>query len=144
MMAWIKLIVALLSLLAFASVAHADGPVVGASCTFTWNAVTKNADGTPITDLKEYRLYLSQTPGTYAPPAAVVINAPATQTTCLAAGVTTDGQYYAVVRAVDTAGNQSANSNEVGFVRDTTSPQAPANFTIQLTLQGMITLTPAP
>ena len=135
---------ALMALLLVAPLAWADGPIIGADCTFVWDAPTTNTDGSPITDLKEYRLYLSSTAGGYdwTTPAGPPVPHPTTQLTCAAAGLVSDGQYYAVVTARDEAGNQSGPSNEIAFVRETLSPGAPTTFTIQLTLTGTFTVRP--
>ena len=143
--------------------ASAVGPVIGANCLFSWNAPIKNADGTPLTDLNGYRLYLAHTSGGYTE-AAADIDHPHTEIDCEDADITTDGQYYAVVTAVDTTGNESPRSAEIAFVRNTTAPAAPILLTIvvqqgdsqilgsgTITIeygeerqQGTITITPAP
>lgn len=44
-----KLILALLAVLLLATPAVAVGPLVGTNCVDSWNAVTTNSDGTPLT-----------------------------------------------------------------------------------------------
>ena len=141
-------IVGIMGILVLSSgLAWADGPVVHANCQFQWDAVTKNADGTPITDLRDYRLYLKQVktnPYDFSKP-AVVIPQPTVMSTCQAAGVTKDGQYYAVVTATDLAGNQSLPSNEVAFLRDTVGPEPPPNLSVfDFTMSGTIQLRSVP
>lgn len=131
----------LLLILWLPALAWADGPIVGASCGFTWEAPTTNADGSPLTDLKEYRLCVSTISGSYGTPSAV-IPAGTTQVSCAQAGISGDGQYYAIVRAYDQALNPSAPSPEVAFVRDTVAPGAPMTFSIVLELQGTVTVAP--
>jgi hypothetical protein len=123
-------LVPLFLLAALAIAAHAGiitapaTPFVREDCRFHWQPVT-------APDMKAYRLYVSQTSGQYDPETSHVI--PLTQThvigdvtwvttTCSAAGITTDQTFYAVVTAVDQAGNESAYSNEVSSTRDTTPP----------------------
>src|SRR4030095_16034183 len=87
--------------------------VDAASLTLDWAAPTTNADGTPLTDLGTYRIYLG-TSSPACPSASVVTGAsppssPASgQTlsivvTALSAGTT----YFAHVTAVDASGNES-------------------------------------
>jgi hypothetical protein len=116
--------VALLAALCTPVLAQAVGPVLK-TCTLTWDPLT-------VTDLKEYRVYVSSTPGTenlsFAQGPA--IQPPAVTTTCAAQGITTEGQKYVIVTGVDLAGNQSARSNEVPFVLDVTAPPAVGNLRV--------------
>ncbi len=80
-------------------------PPVDDFVTLSWDAVTTNEDGSPVTDLAGYRVYRSALPGgpydvqeTVAFPVAVAeLN---------------DGDNWFVVTAFDTIGNESAYSNE--------------------------------
>ena len=93
----------------------AAGPIRGPQkCEMQWTAPTTNTDGTALTDLKSYNLYISPTKGQF--PTAfsnltVANPAPGPNTTitydCRAIGLT-DGQKWWTVRAVDLAGNPSA------------------------------------
>lgn len=83
-------------------------------CTFTWE---RNIE----TDMKEYRVYVSQVSQAYPTSPAKVIQHPATST---ALGILDQGMYFVVVRAVDQAGNESGNSNELTFFYDA-PPLAP-------------------
>jgi hypothetical protein len=117
-------------LLLSATLAWAEGPQVSANCLLQWQAPTTNADGTPLTDLAKYRLYLSQSKGLYGAPAADVIQ-PTTQIECAKVGAVALGQYYAVTTAMDFAGNESARSNEAPFeIVDKLPPGAPGGLTI--------------
>jgi len=106
----------LITALAFASVvagaAHSDA----ASVSISWNAPTTNADGTPLTDLGDYRIYMGTAtpscPGTSfhtvssptpTPPAAQTVSSVVTG---LSAGTT----YVVKITAVDTTGNESTCS----------------------------------
>src|SRR5262245_8696467 len=87
-----------------------------ASVTLSWTAPTTNADGTALTDLATYRIYL----GTSAPacPSAsfFTVSAPtpnpsAGQTVSIGVASLTAGMTYSArVTAVDTIGNESACS----------------------------------
>ena len=124
-----------LLLLAFAVPAFAVGPVVGSTCKFEWTEPQTNTNGSNLTDLAEYRLYISQTPGSYGSTPAKIIPAPLAdpaaasvlQTAC-PAGIL-EGQSYAVMTAVDVAGNESVFSIEAPFVYDTVSPGSPVQLT---------------
>ena len=131
----VSVLVTLLCLLVLASSAFAAGPTVGKGCTFQWTEPTTNADATPLVDLKEYRLYLSTTSGSYTTTPAKVIAAPkpnpstgSNLTTPCPAGIP-QGQNYAVMTAADLAGNESVFSNEAPFVLDTVAPGAPITLT---------------
>jgi len=73
------------------------------SATLSWNA---NTD----TDLASYSIYISTTPGVYGAAAATVQKP---TTTYVATGLNIGNTYYFTVTAVDSAGNESAHSNEV-------------------------------
>ena len=104
----------------------AAGPVRGPQkCELAWTAPTTNTDNTPLTDLKSYNLYISPTKGQFATVfsnIAVATPAPAPNTTviydCRAVGLS-DGQKWYTVKAVDLAGNPSANGTpDVSAVAD--------------------------
>jgi len=124
-----------LLLLAFAVPAFAVGPVVGSTCKFEWTEPQTNTDSSALTDLAEYRLYISQAAGSYGSTPAKIIPAPSAdpvagsvlQTPC-PAGIP-QGQNYAVMTAVDLAGNASVVSNEAPFVFDTVAPGSPVQLT---------------
>lgn len=127
-------------------VAWSAGPIQGpGKCSLTWQAPITNEDGTPLTDLSHYNLYISQTKGqfttpTVAVPAASPAPAAGTDVTYDCRGLTlTAGQKWWTVRAVDQVGNISANgmpapeavadgatqADGVPFVYKTTKPGAP-------------------
>src|SRR3972149_2312668 len=122
--------------LVFAAPVLAIGPVVGASCSMSWTEPQTNTDGSNLADLKEYRIYVTQPPGLYGSTAAKTVQAPAAdpptgatvQTPC-PPGIP-QGQNYATVIAVDTAGNPSPRSNESPFVLDTVAPGGATGFTV--------------
>ncbi len=127
-----RLLVTVLILAVFAG-ASAEA----ASVSVTWNAPTTNADGTRLTDLAGYRLYL----GTAAPACPsdayhAVSSADTTpasgetvsaDVTALSAGAT----YFARITAVDFAGNESSCSSAAsGVARPdfTVAPSATISF----------------
>lgn len=90
-----------------------------ATLPLTWNAPTTNADGTPLTDLAGYRIYL----GTSAPACpSASFHTVASSTTTPTAGQTVSTRiaalsagttYFVRVSAVDLAGNESGCSGSV-------------------------------
>lgn len=121
--------IAVVLLLVGTAEAQATGPTLN-HCIFSWDegAVADN-------DLASFRIYLGTTPGG---PYVVIGTAAATNTAGgtsyttgnLCAGQT-NGQKYAVVTAVDTAGNESPRSNEVPFAFDAVAPPVPSNLRAQ-------------
>ncbi len=102
--------------LALAAPVLATGPVRGpAKCEIAWTAPTTNTDGSALSDLKSYDVYISPTKGQFTTPFSnltVANPAPGPNTTvtydCRNIGLT-DGQKWFTVRAVDLSGNASAN-----------------------------------
>lgn len=92
--------------------------------TLAWDAVTTNVDGTPVTDLAGYRVYMAYTSiADDAPKIDAVADVPADQMTAVAdvgplpsPGATV----YFRATAYDTSGNESGYSNEVS--RDFLAP----------------------
>ena len=79
------------------------------SVSISWTPPTTNDDGTPLTDLAGYRIYL----GTSAPacggtPFRTITSAQAVST--IVTGLTAGTMYFARVSAVDSSGNESACS----------------------------------
>ena len=73
------------------------------SATLTWNAVTAS-------DLAGYKIYRATTSGGYGAPIATVQG---NVTTYIAGGLQSGTTYFFVITSYDTAGNESAYSNEV-------------------------------
>jgi len=90
--------------------------------SFSWDASSGAAT---------YRVYQSTTSGTYNKTTGKVCDV--STTTCTVPNIA-DGKYYWVATALDSAGNESAYSNEVTATLDTTAPNAPSNFKITLTV----------
>jgi hypothetical protein len=79
-----------------------------AQATLTWTPPTSNANGTPLTDLAGYFVYYGTASRNYSN------NIPIGMVTTYTISNLTNGlTYYFAVTAYDTAGNQSAYSNEV-------------------------------
>lgn len=89
--------------------------------TLTWQSPTTNSDGTPLTDLAGYKIYVSKASGVYAD----AINAGNVLTKTLTNFC--EGTYYFVATAYDTSGNESAYSNEVSKTI-TIAPAAPTTL----------------
>lgn len=89
-----------------------------------WDAPTTNEDGSPLTDLSNYKVYYNETET-----GAFEFVGTTTGTTYTDAG-RTDGQHCYYVTAVDTAGNESLPSNTVCTVIDTLRPGSPTNLRI--------------
>ena len=109
-------------LLAVLALMLASAPSRAASVNLGWDAVTTNADGTPITDLAGYRLFrsgssmLSMTAAQAMTNAAIVkTDLPGAGLTTTVANLTAGTQYFFRLTAYDTAGNQSEfNVNSAG------------------------------
>jgi hypothetical protein len=98
--------------------------VEAASLDLAWTGPTTNADGTPLTDLAGYRIYLASAAPPPCPdassgasvassaPAPVTGEAVAYQIPGLAAGTT----YVALITAVDSSGNESGCAGPVSGV----------------------------
>ena len=78
--------------------------------TVSWSAPTKNADGTPVTDLTGYTLLYG--PGPKAYNASMSIDNPST-TQAVIHGLQPGVDYYFVVAAHNAAGQRSVVSPEV-------------------------------
>lgn len=101
--------------------------------TFEWDAPTTNANGTPLNDLAGFKIHCGSAAGTYNTTKDVgILNATATGgqhvTIPVNQVLTQDGNYYCVVTAYDTVGNESGYSNEINFTINLQSPNVPSNF----------------
>jgi hypothetical protein len=115
-----------------------------ATVTLQWDAVTTNADGTPIKDLAGYTVFVSTQSGQYCrtgnPPkydfsncveGKDMIQVDAQTLTVDFTNLPQGQTYYFVVTAHDKAGNHSEFSNEVSKfipVDDGVSPDKPAGL----------------
>lgn len=100
-----------------------EGKQVRDDCRLTWDIPKTNTNGTPLTDLKEFHLFVSTTKGKYDRSKPIKIPYPTNEYSCAKARILTDGQYYATIVAVDQAGNASKRSVDTPFYRDTTVPK---------------------
>lgn len=90
--------------------------VSGSSVTFTWTAPVFNSDGiTPIYDLAGYKLYYSTTSGNVSATAFKTVDVLGANMSSYLESTLGAGTYYAVIKAYDTSGNLSAESNEETF-----------------------------
>lgn len=112
----------LFTLFACTALMLAAAPAMAMDIGFAWDANTES-------DLAGYRLYQSDTSGsyTYLNPVADI---PAGTETYTQAGVS-DGTWFWVLTAYDTEGNESGPSNEVTMTVDETAPAAPTNLQFQ-------------
>jgi len=90
--------------------------------TFAWNAPTTNEDGTPLTDLSHYTLYVENL--------AVGMNITGT-TFQFDPTPYSEGQTLEVwVTASDTSGNESLPSNTVDFAVPFVAPSPPTGLEV--------------
>ena len=102
----------------------------------SWDAPQTNADGTNLTDLKEYHVLIG--PTNTGPWTQVEVVPAASLDPALGERIFTNvsdwgplakGQYYATIRAVDTAGNLSVMATSVPFVLgDVVAPSPPSGL----------------
>jgi hypothetical protein len=119
-----------LPLLALASPAWAAGPALD-HCYFEWSQAASP-------ELASFHVYLSPTPlGPYTK-LATIPSQPGNATTVTAYGPSAnlcaavkDGQQYAFVTSVDTAGQESEPSNVVPFVLDAVVSSPPTNVRVK-------------
>jgi hypothetical protein len=102
-----KKVALILLLLAASNVVAQTGPVVTSASFLEWDY------DTAAVGVKEFRVYLSRTPGVVPKPVAnVVVSFPTLRWPIVAA----QGQWYAIVTAITTVGSvESTPSNEVPF-----------------------------
>jgi hypothetical protein len=122
-----------------------------ASLNLGWDAVTTNADGTPITDLAGYRLFQSGSSMLSMTTAQAMTNGAIIKTTLPGTGLTTTvnnltagSQYFFRLAAYDTNGNQSGfnvNASGVGVEISTTIPSAPPANIFDVNRDGSVNVT---
>jgi hypothetical protein len=78
-----------------------------ATVLLEWDASEKNSDGSPLNDLKGYRVYYGTSPGSYDHTFEVLSG------TYCSIGNLTDGTWYFAVKAFDLFGNESPFSEMV-------------------------------
>jgi len=112
---------------AVATTALYSGAAEAAQTTLRWDAPTTNEDGSTLTDLAGYKVYVGTSPGNYQES----FDAGSQQSWTvgdLAAGNT----YYFAVTAYNTSGEESAYSNEAmrEFPADAAAPAGATRFTV--------------
>lgn len=99
----------------------AVGTVCNQNCKVSWEANNPLIDP----DLAGYKLYIGTTPGIYTTIKDIGLTTnEAAPFYPLAGFLLSDGQYYIMVTAYDTSGNESAPSNEVPFTMNVKAPDA--------------------
>lgn len=126
----------------FVGIAEAQAPKVNPT-TIEWTAPTTNADGTPLTDLASYRIRVRANavgPVVKTIDQASTTSTPVPGTTVSRGGASSplfqelnlaDGSYIVTVSAIDTIGNESAESPSVPFVSNRQSPAAPTGVILK-------------
>jgi hypothetical protein len=137
--------VVLLALILFGS---ADVLAQQASFTATgtmplsWQAPTENVDGTPLTDLAGYKVYVGPSSRNYDQ--IIDVTDPAATTATVQITVTDlVTEFYVAMTALDADGNESGYSNEVlktVTVRIDSDPNAPVLMNFDITIDGCVVL----
>jgi len=87
---------------------HLGAPAAHAgTATLSWTAPTTNSDGSSLTDLAGYKVYVGTASGNYQAPVTV-----GKVTSYTLSNLTDGGTYYFAVSAYNTSGEESAKSNE--------------------------------
>jgi hypothetical protein len=126
---------ALIAMMAFASVVLGATGVDAASLLASWNAPTTNVDGTPLTDLGSYRLYLGTTSPACPSPSFQTVASPTAAPTAgdtvstRLTGLTVGATYFVRITAVDTAGLESACTSIASGVAQAGFTVAPTGTT---------------
>jgi hypothetical protein len=119
--------------------AETAGNTVGPNqCTMTWTQAPTNANGSPLTDLSGWRIFVYTMPGqigataTATVPAAGPAPVGVLNLTFDCRGLTlSEGQKYATVKAVDLGLLESAPAVESPFVWNAVAPATPGGFAVQ-------------
>jgi len=127
----------LMAVLTLAAVVAGAERVDAASLSLSWNAPTTNIDGTPLSDLGGYRVYLATTSPACPGTSFLTVSSPTTtpapgqtvasRVASLSAGAT----YFMRVTAVDTGGRESPCSDLASGVAQpdfSVTPSATTNF----------------
>ncbi len=123
----IVLIASLIAAVNFAGATHVPAHVAGKVTTcsegLSWDANTE-------ADMANYSVYLGSESGVYnLPVSAPHLPSQRIVFPCADAGATLEGQYYFVVSAKDTAGNESAITAEFPFFLDRI-PETPSGLDV--------------
>ena len=91
---------------------NGTGNTTGGAGMLVWDAPSSNTDGSPATDLAGYKIYYGTVSGNYT--ASIDVgNTTSIPIATLSSSVPISGLYYIAVTVYDTAGNESAYSNEI-------------------------------
>lgn len=127
----IRFVTALLIALLIPVSAFATGVVVGPGCTLSWDAVTTNSDGTPVTSAVSYEVY-ANTSGTAPVPGTTAPTATVTTGVSWPCGGLAQGQQFAWVDSIKASnGARSPLTAVLPFMIDKLSPAMPANLRVQ-------------
>ncbi|MCM0082099.1 fibronectin type III domain-containing protein [Geomonas sp. Red32] len=126
---WGSFLLLLLTLTA-ATLTWGARPAEAAQATLNWSAPTTNTNGSTLTDLAGYKVYLGSASHSYQQKIDV-----GKVTSYAASNLTAGSTYYFAVTAYDTAGNESSYSNEV------TKTVAVSTYTVTATCYAGGTLT---
>jgi hypothetical protein len=103
------------------------------SVSFSWVAPTQNVDGSPLaaSEISHYILYRGTTPGLFTEQTP---NIPGVDTAYVWTIDTSLGETSRfVITATDTAGNESANSNEITLLySDDIPPESPESVNVNV------------
>ena len=90
------------------------GGTGGPTISLAWDAVTTNEDGSPLTDLAGYKVYVGTATGVYGNSIDVGMATQSGNTVTYSLSGLTPGQtYYIAITAYDIDNNESPYSNEV-------------------------------
>ncbi len=135
-----KLFFVLLTAVLFAALA-APAWAGSKQLTFAWEQVLPSTN-----DLKEWRLYsATRSGGPYTLAATIPYVSPQTTYTSPQQMTSLDGQriqYFFVMTAVDTAGNETGYSNEANTWIDFEAPNSPTNLTVTIIVVPAAPATP--
>ena len=127
-----KLIFALLTVVLIVALA-APAWAGNKQLNFAWEQVLPETN-----DLKEWRMYsATQSGGPYTLMATIPYVSPETTYTSAQQMTSPDGQriqYFFVMTAVDTSGNETGYSNECDAWIDFEAPNKPTNYTVTVTV----------
>lgn len=105
--------------------------------TASWIAPVENVDGSVLTDLSGYNIYLGRASRTYTDTIPVGLSDPTSGTFTIPITDENDINWFMAMTALDADGNESAYSNEVAKTltvtfTDSRIPKPPTGFSVDL------------